>query len=247
MSIFFFMVHGFISFPGTEYTLSYVPPMQIKHRRQTARIKKRQLGVTLVELLVATAISLIAIAGMVALMSSTLGATSTTVTTARLSSELRAARQIISRDIRRADYSDDFATCIGSGDAGACLEVPKTLSYTETDASCISFRYERNGAQQFSAVRLNTTTGALEFRSDAASCDDSNNWEALNDPEVITVTRFTVSDDEGFQQALVSGLTQLVRKIRIEIVGEACLTTNCSEKVTREVSHVIRIRNDILE
>lgn len=224
------------------------PFLKTAHRRYGLRTnRRRQLGVTLVELLVATVVSLIAVLGMTLVMANTLGATTTTVTTARLSSELRAARQIVERDVRRANFSESFAACIGSGDSTACLSVGNRLAYTEGDAGCIAYSYDRNGADAFGAVRLNTVDSTLEFRTDAADCGASANWNQLTDPDVVAITRFTVNDDEGFEQTLASGLTQLIRKLRIEIVGQACLNAACSETVTREVSHVIRVRNDIIQ
>lgn len=208
-------------------------------------VRRRQAGVSLIELLVATAVSLVAVSGMVLMMSSSLGATNEIVTSARLANELRAARQIIERDVRRANYSEDFAACIGTGQS-VCLDVPNTLTYTETNASCITYRYERGAAIVNGAVRLDANSGALQFRTDDDACGDSANWQNLNDTDVVTVTRFTVSDPDNYTQTLVGGLDQLIRKINIEIEGQACLDAGCNQTVTRVVTHTIRIRNDVL-
>jgi hypothetical protein len=202
--------------------------------------------VSLIELLVATAVSLIAIAGMILMMGSSLGVTTEVVTTSRLATELRAARQIISRDLRRANYNDDFASCIGIGQS-TCLAVPNTITYTETDASCITWRYERNGTEINGAVRLDAANDALQFRTDDDSCADSNNWEDLHDTDVVRVTRFAVSDAAAFTQTLDGGLQQQIRKLNIEIDGEACLNTACSRTVQRSVTHTIRVRNDTIQ
>lgn len=220
-------------------------------RRGGLPARKTQLGVSLVELLVATVVSLIAISGMVLMMSSSLGATTTVVTSARLANELQAARQVVMRDLRRANFNEDFASCIGAGQS-TCLSVPDTLtvslaeSYTSADAGCLAWRYERSGTEINGAVRRPANGNALQFRTDDDSCADSANWEDLNDTDVVTITRFTVSDDPSYSLDLPGGLTQQVRKYAIEIEGQACLNAACTETVTRAVTHTVRVRNDVL-
>ena len=82
---------------------------------------KRQKGMTLMELLVAGFISIIVSSGMVILMASTLGTGTQTIKMTKLSSEMRSAMQIMTRELRRANYHSTFFRCFG--DQG-CLGVP---------------------------------------------------------------------------------------------------------------------------
>ncbi len=74
---------------------------------------KYQKGMTLMELLVAGFISIIVSSGMVILMASTLGTGTQTIKMTQLSKEMRAAMQIMTRELRRANYIGDFAVCFG--------------------------------------------------------------------------------------------------------------------------------------
>ena len=73
----------------------------------------RQFGSSLLELLIAVTISLVAVSAMVSLMAGTLGAGKESLENSRLTNELRATMQIISRDLRRANYNEEFLDCIG--------------------------------------------------------------------------------------------------------------------------------------
>ena len=81
--------------------------------------KHRQLnlghqgGVTLMELMIAAAISIIASAAMLALMANTLGSGTKTIKMTRLTQEMRSAMQIMTRELRRANYHGTYAACFG--------------------------------------------------------------------------------------------------------------------------------------
>ena len=77
---------------------------------------KWQKGVTLIELLVAGLISIIASAGMVILMSSTLGTGARTIKVTRVAEEMGSSMQFISRQLRRANYHSTYAACFGAAD-----------------------------------------------------------------------------------------------------------------------------------
>jgi len=79
----------------------------------------RQRGVTLIELLVASTVSIIAVAGMLAVMANTLGSGTQTIQMSRMTEELRTAMQIMSRELRRANYHSGYLSCYGDF---ACLE-----------------------------------------------------------------------------------------------------------------------------
>jgi prepilin-type N-terminal cleavage/methylation domain-containing protein len=209
---------------------------------------KRQRGMSLVELLVAAAISLIAITGMVMMMSSTLGATSDTVTNARLTNELRNAMMVITRDLRRANISDTYQDCIATGDF-LCAAVVDTVT---VNGSCVSYGYERKGgADQFGAVRLNS--GVLQYRTDAADCANSGNWQNLTDGNVMTVGTFNIEQTSGaelsYTKEISGSLSQRVRKLRFTLEGTICHARDsnnaCTDSTTRSVSNVVRVRNDI--
>ena len=74
----------------------------------------RQKGMTLMELLVAGFISIIVSSGMVILMASTLGTGTQTIKMTQLSEEMRSAMQIMTRELRRANYHSTYNLCFGN-------------------------------------------------------------------------------------------------------------------------------------
>ena len=215
--------------------------------RSTPVQARLQRGFTLTELLIASAISLVAVAGMIVVMSSTLGSTTQVLNATRLSGDVRAALQVVSRDLRRANYSETFEACIGSGSA-TCLAVADSV-VVNAGANCVTYSYERAGGTVSGAMRL--ANGALQFRVDAADCSNSANWDNITDPERVTISAFTLTDTDGQNLTYVSpasvGLSQRVRKVRVLITGAACpVGDTCADAPQRTVTGTVRVRNDIL-
>jgi prepilin-type N-terminal cleavage/methylation domain-containing protein len=212
----------------------------------------RQSGVTLIEMLVAMAISVIAITGMVLLMSSTLGNATDTIVNARLSNELRSAMMLMTRELRRANISDTYMTCISNGDY-LCPDVSDSAVVSSGPPDEVSFSYERNGTTVTSAFRV--ANGALEVQipgmNTGNGCD--NGWCPLTDSEVLTIDTFTFEEAIGSQltytQEISPSMSQRTRKMRITLTGTIChardSSDNCTEDTTRSVSNVVRIRNDV--
>ena len=106
---------------------------------------KRQKGMSLMELLVAGFISIIVSSGMVILMASTLGTGTQTIKMTQLSGELRAAMQIMSRELRRANYHSTFTACFGDLDCLATLGVDTEVAEININGGgdCFWFWYDR--------------------------------------------------------------------------------------------------------
>jgi Tfp pilus assembly protein PilW len=112
---------------------------------------RRQRGLTLIELLVAGIISLIAAAGMVIVMANTLGTGTQTIQMARMTQEMRTAMQIMSRELRRANYHAGYMSCYGN--TGCLTNMPglgdissyvKEVGITDNgDSDCFWFWYDR--------------------------------------------------------------------------------------------------------
>ena len=114
------------------------------------KFRIRQAGLTLMEMLVAMVISLVVALAMVGVMANTLGSGTTTIEMTRLGAELRQALQIMSRDVRRANYHGNFAHCFanidcrtsldnGGGDASSYIK-PVTV----VGGSCFFYWFDRN-------------------------------------------------------------------------------------------------------
>ncbi len=112
------------------------------------RSLKLQKGMTLIELLVAGIISLIAVSGMVLVMASTLGTSTQTIEMARLTHDMRTAMQIMTRELRRANYHPNWIACYGNTDCRADLNIANRVNRIQIGTNavandCLWFWYDR--------------------------------------------------------------------------------------------------------
>jgi type II secretory pathway pseudopilin PulG len=104
---------------------------------------KHQKGFTLLELLIAGLISIIVSSGMVILMASTLGTGTQTIKMTQLSAEMRTAMQIMTRELRRANYHSSYANCFGDTDCLVTQSIDSKVSEINIDGACFWFFYDR--------------------------------------------------------------------------------------------------------
>lgn len=227
----------------------------------------RQSGVSLVELMVSMVISLIVSMSMVGLMVNTLGTGTTTIQMTHLSAEIRTVLQIMSRDVRRANYHGNFIKCFGNlecrtsldtGDADATgfiksVSIDDSVATDESD--CFFFWYDRNSNGNVTTDNLDYVgafrralvngVGVIEMTTDqktTPSCTSGTYWTAITDPNVINVTDFTVSNSLSYTDTITAADdTQTVDKISMSITAE--LTRDTS--ISKTFEEVIRVRNDI--
>jgi type II secretory pathway pseudopilin PulG len=194
----------------------------------TIKSLKLQKGMTLIELLVAGIISLIAVSGMVLVMASTLGTTSQTIKMSRLTHDMRTAMQIMTRELRRANYHSDWLACWGNvgcrTDLGITSQINEIqIGTNDTANDCLWFWYDRPQicptssctTAELIAVQTDVTgesvaafrravtdgVGRLQMtttRTEAASCGANSDWVDITDPNIIDVMSFNVNNDDSF-------------------------------------------------
>jgi type IV pilus assembly protein PilW len=215
---------------------------------------KSQSGFGLIEMLVSMALSLLAVSVMVILMASTLGTGTATIQMSRLSQELRASMQLMSRDLRRANFHSSFYNCYANVDCRDDLGIATyvdTIHINEAE-NCFWYWLDRDGDGDLSndavgGFRYGTISGVgvIQMRTTGnpePNCDDSDGWELITDPNTVEITSFVVSNSDSYTEILsASGAVQVVEKIRLTINGQ--MTTNPS--VQREIQDLVLIRNDI--
>jgi len=217
----------------------------------------RQRGLSLMEMLIAMSISLLVSLAMVGLMANTLSTGTQTIGSARLASELRAAMQIMTRDLRRANYHGNFIKCFGNLDCRATLDngdgdaSAYVTTITVTGGSCFYYWLDRDsdgditdddavGAFRRAVVNGVGVIQMTTTRNLAPSCTTGTYWTDITDRDVVNVTAFAVSNALSYTDAVV-GANQTIDKIAMQITGE--LTGNAT--VTRTIRDLIRVRNDI--
>ena len=216
--------------------------------------RNKQSGVGLLEMLISMTLSLLAVGAMVVLMSSTLGTGSTTIQMSRLSQELRASMQLMSRDLRRANFHSGYVSCFANIDCRADLGITAYVNniHINADGNCFWYWLDRDGDADLSndavgGFRYSTIDGigVIQMRTSgntAANCDGSDGWELITDPNTVAITSFIVSDADSYTETLsVAGATQLVEKIRLRINGQMARNSD----VQRVIEDLVLIRNDI--
>jgi type II secretory pathway pseudopilin PulG len=107
--------------------------------------RKRQMGMTLIELLIAGLISVIVASGMIILMANTLGTGTKTIKLTKLAAEMRTAMQIMTRELRRANYHSTYASCFGDLNCLSTLGITDEVSEININGTndCVWFWYDR--------------------------------------------------------------------------------------------------------
>ena len=200
--------------------------------RQVAR--KYQQGFTLIELLVAGLISLIVTSGMVILMASTLGTGTQTIKMTQLSAEMRTAMQIMTRELRRANYHSSYVECFGDTNCLANENLDEKISEINinADGDCFWFWYDRpercasppcqvaisdtgETTNTLAAFRLveaadadGTVIGRLQMTTSGTSATTScptNGWVDITNPGFIDIQDLVVTDSvTGFESYTVT-------------------------------------------
>ena len=219
--------------------------------KRSLSLRAQMAGVTLVEMMVAMIVSLLTIGTMVILMANTLGTGSETIQTARLTQELRSAMEIMTRDLRRANFHQGYIACVGNPDCRADLGISAQVSTINIQAGgdCFWFWLDRDGDGDLTndsvgAFRRVTVggVGALQMREGgnaAADCSSDAGWQTITDPAVVNVTAFSADDTPSYSETVSSTGTQNVEKILLTITAQF----TGDPGVTREVADLIFVRN----
>mgnify|MGYP001822430282 CR=1 FL=1 len=222
----------------------------------------KQSGATLMEVLIAMTISLVATAAMIAMMANSLGTTTRIIHMTKLSDDMRVAMQMMTRDVRRSSYNANSMLCYANDDCAtdsSGLTLAGDVAIDDT-ASCFTFLTDRDhdgdstedSAGGFRRV-VSGGVGVIEMwvGDNAPDCSDdagAEGWVEITDSEDMDIFAFTVDNVLSYQQVILSNddgtdkLSQRVRKIRVNMQGR----TVVDNTITREVQDVINVRNDLL-
>ena len=219
---------------------------------------RRQAGFSLMEAVVAMSISLVVTASMVALMANSLSSTSRIVNMTKLSDDLRATMQMLTRDVRRASYNSNALLCYGNDNCftDGSVTVPGDI-FIAGDSQCFTFLLDRddnnataNDAGGFRRV-VTGGVGAIEMwvGNNAPDCTAGavDDWVQVTNPASMDITNFNVDNSQTYTQEIFNDgagkvISQRVRKLRFTIDGELVHHSN----ISRRMEDVISVRNDLL-
>lgn len=219
--------------------------------------KHRAAGFSLMETLIATALSLIVTSTMVALMASSLSHTARIVKMTKLTDDLRTSMQMMTRDVRRSNYSANAVNCFANPDCAADGTLGSAGDVQiSADNDCFVFLLDRdhdgdgteNAPGGFRWVSEDGG-GYIEMwvGDSSPDCSASNgNWAAITDPEIFVVTSFAVDDSLSYTEVIWDDgdgnqSVQRVRKLHLSITAQLAV----DESIERTMEDVISLRNHV--
>ena len=217
---------------------------------------QRQAGFTLMEMMISLALSLVVVSAMVALMANSLGTASRIIQMTQLTDELRNTMSMLTRDIRRANYSANAAFCYANSDCGADGSASQFADVKFNGSSCFTFGLDRNwdgnaAADNAGGFRRVTSGGVglieMWVGNNKPDCTANNaNWVAITDPDFVNITTFAASDAASFVASVTgeagSTITQRTRQVSVQIEGSLIRDNT----ITRRIEDVIKLRNDMI-
>jgi prepilin peptidase dependent protein B len=213
--------------------------------------RRRQTGLSMVELMVGVAIGLFVVAGATLAVSNQLGDNRRLMLETQIQQDLRAAADVIARDVRRSGYWARAQDGVWNPGAVAVTSNPYTaLTPASGAASEVHFGYSR-GAVENNVLDVNDEAG-FRLVNGAIQMRTGGQWQALTDSTTLKVTVFNVtlnSQDVALScfnpcplGAVACPPTQSVREIKVEITGNAVFDPS----VVRSANSNVRLRNDVI-
>lgn len=200
----------------------------------------RQRGLSLVELMVGITVGLFIVAAAAMMTTSQLGDNRRLMVETQVQQELRAAMDLISRDVRRASAWDDAATSVWRPNNLIVGTNPNAELVSGNSSTSLQFAYLSGGTETPSGFRLQDE--ALQMRVGDA-------WQTVTDVQTIRLLDLTM-DLQEHQVSLASYCmngcvlgncpTLFVRTVDVAISAQA--TTDAS--VQRRLVSTIRLPND---
>jgi type IV pilus assembly protein PilW len=212
--------------------------------------RRRERGLSLVELLVGAAVGLIVVAAAGSVVAAHQGAARRVQIESRLMQDLRGTAELVSRDLRRAGHWAAAASGVRRGDEPILVN-PHAEIAAASGVVALSFSTRAGDAASVDdgeRFGFRLRGGAIEVQLGA------HNWQALSDPATVVVTLFSVvprideADLATFcAKPCSAGSTtcpprQQVRSYAISVAGRSAVDA----LVTRELRSIVRVRNDVV-
>lgn len=237
----------------------------------------RQVGASLMEMMIGLALSLVVVTSMVALMSNSVGSATRITQMSQLTDELRNTMSMLSRDIRRANYNANAIYCYGNsrcGEDDMSAEQSADLDFDGSGGSCVIFGLDRNfdgdastdDAGAFRRREVDNDSGQrvgqveMWVGGNAPDCDQNINntdpdipgdWIAITDPGFVDILEFNVDDSEVNAGTYENRVLEEDESELVQRVRFVLLEIegrlNLDNSIQRRVVDTIRLRNDFYD
>lgn len=208
-------------------------------------------GLSLVELLVGIAVGLFVVAGASFVAVNQIGDSRRLTLETQVQQDLRAAADLVARDLRRAGYWGAAQSGVWYDGGPAVAANPYLETSPDAVAAAVQevdYRYSRDAED--GVVDPDREQFGFKLEGQAIKMRVGDGWQALTDPNVLKVTAFDVTLQKESAQLpcfnpCPGGGTACwpsvdVRRFTVSIGGEAVSDPN----VRRSVTTSVRLRND---
>lgn len=218
--------------------------------------RRRQRGLSLVELMVGMTIGAFIMVGVMYLFTADIQGNRKLIATTRVEQDLRNITDLITRDVRRAGYwGNAVLGTVAIGATAATTQNPYAAMAAASSATSgtVSYSFSRDSVEnntldaneQF-GYQLNTQTGVLQMQTASGTVQN------LNDPNFVKITAFSVLDSSppalslGYRcptvcQAGTPNCPQMfIRRYDLVLTAQSALDST----IVRTMSTSIRARND---
>ena len=203
-----------------------------------------QRGLSLVELLVGFAVALFVVIGSIVLLVDQLRDSRRLLLEARVHQDLRAAADLISRDLRRAGFWQRTSTDRPNPYQDIATAGPE-------DAASVRYSFSRDSLENDSIDPAEAT--GFRLGSDTLQTLNGASWQAMTDPGTVRITHFSINPRVSVVPlgqfctpacaAGTAGCPELsLRSYVIVLRGRSATDA----AVQREIRQTVRVRNDAL-
>jgi type IV pilus assembly protein PilW len=222
----------------------------MRHRCIAPR-DRRQRGLSLVELLIGTALGLLLVACGITVLLIHLRENRALVEHSRLLHDLRSASELIARDLRRAGHWSDAGAGVWTHDPEATSVASNPYAAVESTASTVTLRYsldstENQQVDSHEQFGFRLRSGALEMRVGGAS------WQSMTDVNTMKVTALEfVPHEDTLALGALCGVPcatgdascpprQTLRSVIVTITAQSATDA----RTVRTARTAVRLRND---
>jgi len=207
-------------------------------------MRRQQRGMSLVELMVGITVGLFVVAAATLLVTMQLGDNRRLLLETQLQQDLRAAADIITREMRRSGSTGTSTLAEQVVWApGQTTVTANTYAVLDIDDGVVSFRYNRSSG----------ITGPFSFKLEDNVIKSliAGGWQELTDGAIMEVTEFNVTEDAPLVEQIAcprlcaDGSTDcwpsmVTRVLRLEIQA----TSTADPEIQRSIRSAVRVRND---
>lgn len=213
---------------------------------------RHQRGASLIEMMVGITLGLFLLGGAITMFVTNLSSSRIMLLEARINQDLRAAADLISRDLRRSGYWGNAisGTVVGSTATSATSNPYTSISCTScsgTSTAQITYTYTQDSTEDNSVGNneqfgFRLSSGALQMQT------SSGTWQTMTDANIVTITNFNITESStGISVASACTSTPTsntptvyVRRYDITMTGQA----TSDSAITRTLQTSVRVRND---